>query len=382
VALLAVLVFALCARPAEALEVGMGDQKAAMFGDSRLRALGLRHARLVVPWDVSSSPAPAQAAAGAWLNAARALGMQPHVAFGVSPRSRGYLPTVGEYTAAVAAFRVQYPWITDYATWNEANFESQPTARNPRRAAEFFDALSGLCPTCRIVAGDVLDQANMTPWLREFVAAARTPPRIWGLHNYHEVNRADWRIGLAELLAVVPGEVWITETGGLVRIVTADRRTTWPYDEARAAAATNKVFALARSDARVTRLYFYHWNAVAGVGWDSGLIGPKGEPRLALQALRDQLALLAPAVVAPKPRARRCRKVIRRVRGKRVTRYVCPCRTKARPLSKRQIRRLTSKQEKRLMDKRRRAARACRLRAARRAAARRAAAAKKLAKRA
>jgi hypothetical protein len=55
------------AAPADAaLQVGIADQHASAFADARLRALGLRVARLVVPWDAATSE---PAAVGTWLDA-------------------------------------------------------------------------------------------------------------------------------------------------------------------------------------------------------------------------------------------------------------------------------------------------------------------------
>ena len=52
-------------------------------------------------------------------------------------------------------FRERYPWVRDYLTWNEANHCSQPTCRNPKRAAQYYLALRKHCraagsspPTC------------------------------------------------------------------------------------------------------------------------------------------------------------------------------------------------------------------------------------------
>jgi len=52
--------------------------------DVRLRALGLRHARLIVPWDAATSEPEA---VQAWLDATAAGGMEPHVAFTRSSRA-------------------------------------------------------------------------------------------------------------------------------------------------------------------------------------------------------------------------------------------------------------------------------------------------------
>ena len=41
-------------------------------------------------------------------------------------------------------------------------------------------------------------------------------PKIWGLHNYSDVNRLEsWRT--RDLVKALGGQVWLTETGGLVK---------------------------------------------------------------------------------------------------------------------------------------------------------------------
>ena len=41
------------------------------------------------------------------------------------------------YRKAFRAFRKRYPQVRVYSPWNEINHHSQPTARNPKRAAQF-----------------------------------------------------------------------------------------------------------------------------------------------------------------------------------------------------------------------------------------------------
>ena len=61
------------AAPAGAVAVGLPDQQPGTFADPRVRALGLRYARVVVPWDAATSePARVQA----WLDAVAAAGMR------------------------------------------------------------------------------------------------------------------------------------------------------------------------------------------------------------------------------------------------------------------------------------------------------------------
>jgi hypothetical protein len=40
---------------------------------------------------------------------------------------------------------------------------------------------------------------------------------------------------------------------------------------------------------RITRVYLYHWSAVRGDSWDSGLIDARGKARPALRVLRGEL---------------------------------------------------------------------------------------------
>jgi hypothetical protein len=225
------------------------------------------------------------------MTAAREAGLRPLVAFGHGVGERCpedcKLPSVGAYRRAVAAFRERYPWVRTFQTWNEANHQSQPTARNPKRAAQFYNALRELCRGCRIVAADVLDQRNMVPWLREFLRHAKRP-RTWGLHNYGDVNRFRAR-GLERLLATVPGQVWLTEVGGIVSFRTESGRLVFPHSNRRAAKAVRYLFRLAAKHPRVRRVYLYHWSSDRENRWDSALIDPNGKPRPAFYVVRNEL---------------------------------------------------------------------------------------------
>src|SRR3954464_15895751 len=157
-----------------------------MLGDARFAALGLRDSRLVVPYDVASDPT-ALARAAPILDAAHARGLRMLVAFSARADAPAHLPSVREYRRAVLAFRARFPWVHDLGAWNEANHASQPTARHPGRAAQLYNALRAECRGCRVVAADVLDQAGFATWVRRFRRLARAP-RIWGLHDYVDVN--------------------------------------------------------------------------------------------------------------------------------------------------------------------------------------------------
>ena len=138
-------------------------------------------------------------------------------------------------------------------------------------------------------------------------------PRLWGLHNYVDANRAPTVNRTRSFMRRVPGEVWVTETGGLVRHLGTDSRVLWPFDERRAAAAVARSFALAKSDPRITRLYLYQWGVEAHEHWDSAFIAPGGRARPALDVLRRELAVLARSERPAPARRRSCARLLERV---------------------------------------------------------------------
>src|SRR5262249_42120486 len=153
----------------------------------------------------------------AWLSAARDAGVEPFVTFGHSRVHPDELPSIAEYRSAFRAFRGRYPDVRLYAAWNEINHDGQPTHDHPERAAEYYAVVRAECPDCTVVAGDVLDQPGMVGYLRRYMRHLVGEPRIWGLHNYTDTNRFR-PSGLRAMLRTVPGEVWLTETGGLVQL--------------------------------------------------------------------------------------------------------------------------------------------------------------------
>jgi hypothetical protein len=262
------------------LVVGLGEQQAGMFSDPRFRELGIDQVRIVIAYDAMSVPFERQLA-DLWLDEARRAGVEPFVTFGHSRVHPDKLPAVREFRAAFRAFRARYPEIRIYAAWNEINHDGQPTHDHPERAAAYYNVVKAECHGCLVVAGDVLDQPGMTRYLARYKRHLRGEPQAWGLHNYTDVNRFR-SSGLHAMLAAVSGEIWLTETGGLVQL--ADRLA---RDEHRAARATAYALKLARSNPRVTRLYLYNWTGSdAKARFDSGFIAPDGTARPAYDVLR------------------------------------------------------------------------------------------------
>ncbi len=294
--LFALSVAALPAAASAAVTVGLGDQDWRTFSDEHYKALGLKRARVVTPWNVALSPGD-RAWLDEYLDGARLAGVDPLVSFGaahpsVCPQRPCKLPTTREFTRAFRAFRARWPHVRTIGVWNEANHRSQPTFRYPEQAARYFNIVKKICPGCRIVAADVIDDANMVRWVTRFRTVARGA-HLWGLHNYRDCNpRRGQRYGGTKLLlSTVRGKVWLTETGGIVRFVLPDGRTLFPYDEKRANVAISRVLRLAKTyRGRIERLYVYHWRQDAyGNRFDAGLLNKDGKPRASFHTLERWL---------------------------------------------------------------------------------------------
>ena len=139
-----------------------------------------------------------------------------------------------------------------------------------------------------------MTQPSLRLLIQEKLAAGRLPtnhsPRIWGLHSYGDANhfRPLSATVTRQLLRAVKGELWLTETGGIVRFATRYRGG--KSGEARAARAVKRTFAIARTSSRVKRVYLYHWNSDPKfVTWDSAFVAANGRARPALDVLRKEL---------------------------------------------------------------------------------------------
>jgi hypothetical protein len=282
-----------------AYRVGIGEQSPTMFSSPAWQGLRLKQVRYLVDWDWQQ--AGRQAEVSAFMNAARTHGQSVLVTFNARrgcfnghrySRSRACrAPSARAYRAAFRRFDNLFPWVRTYSAWNEVNHVSQPTFGRPGLAVRYYRVLrrESRRRHFRILAADVLDTSNMRPYLRAFLRRAPGRPRLWGLHNYQDVNRrtsADTRL----MLATVPGRVWLTETGGIVKF--GDSRQ-WRYSEARAANRTRWMFKLARqfntrrrgTRSRITRLFVYKWLGGGG-RFDAGLVNEDGTPRLAYYVVR------------------------------------------------------------------------------------------------
>ena len=279
-----------------AVLVGIGDQDAGMFSHPLFAKVGFTKARYFPSWNVALKPTE-RGWLDQWLAQAQATGTEPLISFfaalgSACPQRPCKLPTVTQYTKAFKAFRKRWPQVKVISPWNEANHRSQPTFKNPKRAAQFYNVVRANCSGCKIVAADVIDEVNMERWLRVFKKTAKKP-RIWGLHNYRDTNKRKGQLlgGTKRLLKAVKGDVWLTETGGIVKFVLPNRHTLFPKSESRANRATKRMFALAkRYRSRIKRLYIYHFmQSSSDNRFDAGLITNTGRARPAYNTVLNQL---------------------------------------------------------------------------------------------
>lgn len=272
--------------------VGVGDNNWQMFYDPSYRALNTKISRLVIPWDFYRDPKQLRSTT-LWLEGARDAGVEPLVSLHRSEADPNKLPSLSEFADSLTFVLSRYPWVKTISPWNEANHKSQPTVDNPKQAAKYFNLTKALCPSCKIVAADVLDQTNLLPWLKQFLRYAKKP-KIWGLHSYADTNRnKPWSESTTrKFLRATKGEVWLTEVGGIVAF-----NDSYSFDPNRAAGAVRRALDLGFRDPRITRTYLYCWfgtfpnsASVPAIAWDSGIVNPNGSPRPAYSTLAQWLA--------------------------------------------------------------------------------------------
>ena len=266
---------------------GIGDQQAGMFTDAYWQRLHTRIARYIAPYDAAVRPYSLDLVR-AWIKAAEERHIQVLVAFYHSEYTPTRMPSVAAYKHDVQKFVKLFPRVRQYQAWDEANRGNIPHALaspSAKDAAKYYQALIRVCGGCTVVGLDVLDQRNIAPTLRyisEFkreIGKLRTVmPKIWGLHNYSDINRLQsWRT--RALVPALGGQVWLTETGGIVQFGGAypNRRGAGLR---RAAKVLEYLFKVAGSQSRIRRLYIYQWTGGAPkTRFDAGLTDAHNNPR-------------------------------------------------------------------------------------------------------
>ncbi|MEO6496840.1 MAG: hypothetical protein ABIO51_05060 [Solirubrobacteraceae bacterium] len=269
--------------------VGLGDQSPRMFDAKAFKALKIKKVRYFIRWD-GMRIGYARRGADEFMAAARKAGVKVFMHFSTNDfrKRKAKLPSLRQYKRYVGNLIKRYKkmGVREFGVWNEANHYTQPTYKNPRRAAQYYKIARKVCGrTCKIVALDVLDQPGVESYIRRFYRALspayRRRANLVGIHNYGDTNR--FRVsGTRDIIRAVRkqnrlAKFWFTETGGIVNLGSSFKCST-----TRAARAVNYMFKLARKYRRsVSRLYAYNWFGTkpSCTGFDSGLVAHNGKLR-------------------------------------------------------------------------------------------------------
>jgi hypothetical protein len=266
---------------------GIGDEQTGMFTNPLWQQLHTKIARYIAPYDAAVRPYSLQLAR-AWITAAEAQHQQVLVAFYHSEYTPTKMPSLAVYQRDVQKFIKLFPKVRQYQPWNETNRGNVPhlfSSPSAMESAKDYRALKSVCRGCTVLGLDILDGPSVSPSLRyiaefkrDIVRLKTSMPSLWGLHNYSDTNRFSSSRTYA-ILAAVPGQVWLTETGGIVKFGGA-----FPNKKGsgltRAAKALSFMFRLASSNSRIKRLYIFQWSGATGAArFDAGLTDPHYNPR-------------------------------------------------------------------------------------------------------
>jgi hypothetical protein len=272
------------------LIAGISDESGAVFTNPYYQLLGSKQARYVTNYDAAlRNPADTDA----WMKDARAAGQQIMVAFNPGygtqcPNKPCSLPSASQYTKAFIAFHKRYPYVKIYQPWNEVNSTTQPTWTKPQDVVTYYSIVKKYCKGCTVLGADIEDLT--TPHKADYVVYIKTlladfkkahvaTPQIWGIHNYEDVNYFH-STDTVEMLKLLPGQIWLTETGGIDFFETGALKVLLPESETRQEKATAWMMTLAlRYPKRIARLYIYSFlNAGVPDGpnnrFDSSLLYP------------------------------------------------------------------------------------------------------------
>ena len=300
VALVACLALPMSAQAS--FKTGVSDQVPTSFLSPLYTSLGMSTARYIAPYDVMVLPKtdPDWIAMNAWITNARQAGQDILISFEHS-HTRGHekrAPNAKEYAKDLKLFMRAFPFVRSISPWNEVNrcnrtiagsslVVGQPRTlcslkKGPKLAASYYKVTRTTCAqlhrSCNIVALDILDQNNVSQAVRytkAFRRYAKPAPKIWGIHNYSDTNRFSTKRTKALLKATGKGQIWLTETGGIVKF-----GRSFPFSTSRAAKALGCMFTIAKSSSRIKRLYIYNFSpAQPESEFDAGLINTDGSKR-------------------------------------------------------------------------------------------------------
>jgi hypothetical protein len=269
---------------------GIGDEQGEMFSNSLYTQLHTKIVRYIAPYDASVRGYSLKLARE-WIGKAEAEHLKVLVAFYHSEYTKRKMPSVATYSNDVKKFIKDFPHVREYQAWDEANrgyvsdggasFSSPSAVQD----AQYYRALKRDCQPCTVIGLDVLDNPEIGGTLeyiaefkREIYRLKTLMPSIWGLHNYSDLNHFEsWRT--RDLVKAMGSQVWLTETGGVVKFGNA-----FPNKRGsglrRAAKVLKYMFGVAAAVPQIKRLYIYDWTGgTPSTRFDAGLMNARDKPR-------------------------------------------------------------------------------------------------------
>jgi hypothetical protein len=303
----ALAVLALVAIPAGAqarATIGIAENDPAMFTDKYFKGLGVKQARVVVSWNVTTRHGDDEInRVSAYLYAARAAHVTPLVTF---EHARGdaticnkrknrkkiqcKLPSAKQYEKNLRAFKKLFPFVKNVVPWNEINHFTQPTYKNPKAAAKFTKIAQKVFKGGTVVVADILDSADNTKakhpkynsvkrYIKKFRKAFKGKRKVCGIHNYADINRFRSTGTKAIMKGLGCKQYWLTEAGGIYKFAGFKKSTK------RQLKATKYMFKLVKKNKKIKRAYVYTYFGAVTPRFDAGLVA-KGKKRPAYNEVR------------------------------------------------------------------------------------------------
>src|SRR5262249_25140403 len=180
------------------------------------------------------------------------------------------------YTKELKKFKKAYPDVKEISPWNEVNrchavragsIQGQPTkicslSTGPKLTAQYYMAARKVFKGSKytIVGLDILDEQNVNKtikYLQSFLRHASPDPKVIGFHNYSDTNRFS-TTRTKRVLQTFRGKVWLTETGGIVKL-----GSSFPYSTSPANKSLGCMFTLSKNISPTYRLYLHQFNPTA-----------------------------------------------------------------------------------------------------------------------
>jgi hypothetical protein len=293
----------------DGVELGISDSDAPTVTEQHWDGLGIRRARVVVPYDVATTSGAAGTRRRENFEAYRAnaaakgVGLLVVLAPSVDLREPGtrapLAPSADQFAAAFAAFLKRYPEQRTIAPWNEPNNRDArryPLASDPRLAADYWLRASTLCGgEGTVVAGSfagIPGDDRYVDAYQHHLAKAGARPAVWAFHAHADVNAFQengsdaarvtrYHLGKLRGRHWAGARIWIDEIGARYRDA---RGTVWGDDSQ--ARATEFLLGLATLDPRIEAIYYYNYSNQCAqpsrcAVQDRGLVSPtpfNGEP--------------------------------------------------------------------------------------------------------